>query len=303
MNVSIIIPTRNRQKDVIECLKSISIQSLKPNEIIVVDASDDQRLRHELNKLELAPVNLIYLYDQSGLTHGRNIGVQKATGEIILFLDDDVILEKDYVKEIVNVFKEDTKKEIGGVMGTNSKAHRPRFLSRMVHSLFFLVMDDGNGKIRPSGMPTFCYFNNSVTDVEVLTGYEMNYRREVFDYYQFDENLTGYCWNEDIDFSYRVSKRYRLVFNPFAKLWRKHGGGKFDQRLRKKMIICNHAYLFRKNMPQRLRNKLAFYISLLGMVVKTILLQRSPRGLLGVVDGLIEVFVRGNPSFPRRMVT
>ena len=307
MDISIIIPTKNRQKDLVECLKSIAKQSVKPNEVIIVDASDNQSLRHLLNRLRLIfPMRLVYLYDRSSIPRGRNIGVQEASGEIVMFLDDDVVLEENYFEEIIKAFKDPT---VGGVMGTIRVRPPTSFLARALsrieqvfNFLFFLTMSAGEGKIRPSGMPTFCSLNESVkeaTDVEVLLGYEMAYRRDVFDYYQFDENLSGYSWNEDVDFSYRVSKHFRLVFTPFAKLMHKHGGGKkVDQRPRKRMMICNHAYLFGKNMPQGFRNRSAFYISIVGIIGKTILFRHSFGGLLGTIEGLVDVFIRGNPSFP-----
>ena len=302
LKVSVIIPTRNRQKVIIECIESISMQSIMPNEVIIVDASDDQSLSRELRQVDLAPADLVYLHTEPSTNYQRNIGVQKATGDVIIFLDDDVVLEEDFINEIIKVFEQDEKKEIGGVMGTitNINPQSPRrILSRSLNFFFFLSMISSNGRIRLSGFPAFCIgkLADGLKDVQVLSGCEMAYRREVFEHFHFDEKLTGYCYMDDVDFSYRASGRYRLVFTPFARVQHNQPSEAKDLRLRKKMLICNHVYLFRKNMPQTVKNKVAFYISLLGIIVAA-LAKRNVSALRGVAEGLVEVFLRGNPSFP-----
>ena len=49
-NISIIIPTRNRKQDIIECIDSICSQTLLPDELIIVDSSDTSELNSELKK-------------------------------------------------------------------------------------------------------------------------------------------------------------------------------------------------------------------------------------------------------------
>ena len=49
--------------------------------------------------------------------------------------------------------------------------------------------------------------SKDVRRLEYMNGWFMSYRREVFDKVRFDENLSGYAWKEDIDFSYRVVSR------------------------------------------------------------------------------------------------
>jgi glycosyltransferase involved in cell wall biosynthesis len=51
--ISVIIPTRNRPQDAINCLKSISIQTHPPDEVIIADSSDTEDLKFELDSLSL----------------------------------------------------------------------------------------------------------------------------------------------------------------------------------------------------------------------------------------------------------
>ena len=56
------------------------------------------------------------------------------------------------------------------------------------------------------------------TEVAWLSGCNMSYRKELFDEFSFDERFEGNGWGDDRDFSYRVSRRYRLVATPDARL-------------------------------------------------------------------------------------
>lgn len=104
MEVSVIIPTYNRVKDVDECLDSIILQRILPKEVIIVDDSDNDEIKnlveHRKDKFKEKDIVLRYIRNEKekSLTIARNIGIENATGDTILFLDDDVILDKNYIK-------------------------------------------------------------------------------------------------------------------------------------------------------------------------------------------------------------
>jgi len=79
------------------------------------------------------------------------------------------------------------------------------------------MTDSGKGKLKLSGFPAH-RDDNKLAFVKVLPGGCTAYLKEVFSRYLFDENLTEYAYMEDMDFSYRVSKKYRLLYQPEAKL-------------------------------------------------------------------------------------
>ncbi len=295
-----IICTKNRPIELAECLESIKIQSLKPNEVIIVDDSDNEVSRLVANNFNKSPLYIVYMRGKRHMIASRNLGVKKSSGEIITFLDDDVVLEKDFIQEIATVLEQDEKKTIGAVVGNiTNTAHRRRLL-RMVQSLFFLDQL-GDGKRKPSGASTWPQgIETEVKDVECLSGCCMCFRREIFDQYSFDEN-TGADALDDVDAAYWVSQRYRIVFTPHARLTHKAAPAEYKSSSRlfwkNRIPVCT--YMFRKNMPQTLKNKAAFYLSLLGMVILATPIKRSQIGLLGALEGLAEVFIKGNPSFPK----
>lgn len=93
---SIIIPVYNVEKYLRKCLESVFNQTYKNYEVIVVnDGTKD-------NSMDIAkdyPVKVVNQKNQ-GLSVARNNGVEKATGEYILFLDSDDYIEKGLLKEI-----------------------------------------------------------------------------------------------------------------------------------------------------------------------------------------------------------
>src|SRR5437660_795407 len=120
---SVILCTRNRISDVKNFLHSLVIQTEFPDELIIVDSSDQPINKTEMfekifNEQFFSATQLKYIHSSPGLTYQRNIGISLATKEIIYFFDDDTILEPDYVQHMNKIFAEHP--EFAGGMGTVS---------------------------------------------------------------------------------------------------------------------------------------------------------------------------------------
>jgi len=245
-------------------------QSYLPDEIVIIDASDTQELKSLLAQdTNLWKVRANYFYaDKPGLTRQRNIGVRESHGDIVIFPDDDVVFDKDYVKEIVKVFDMDASKSVGGVTGDIINIKKPARLDQFISYVFCLPMF-ADGRFRLSGFQTYPHGIDKIIEVEYLPGANSAYRREVLDEFDFDENLEGYCYREDVDFSYRVSRKYRNIYTPYAKLTHyRSPTAREKSAMLAKMRVMNHHYLFKKNLPQTAVHRLAFYTSLVGMLVR-----------------------------------
>lgn len=311
LKISIVIATKNRLLDIIKCIESILIQKLLPDEIIIVDASDTQELKSEIEHRVGKKVKKIYIHTKPGTNFQRNIGVEASCGDIIFFLDDDVILDEEFVKEIVKVFKNDKEGKIGGVCGDitnikniNNKNHSImrsmlitiyKIMGRTLSNIFFLLKS-GNGMFRLSGFSTQPYGTNKIVNVEFLPSGLTAFRREVLNEFSWDENLagpSGYCYMDDDDFSYRVSRKYTNIYTPYAKVIHKSSPVARDKRYDvRKLLIKNHRYLFKKNFPQTIQHKFAFYMSIIGLFVLEIMCMmrtRNADGLRGLKDGLLDV--------------
>src|ERR1017187_3931880 len=106
-SISVIIATKDRHHQIATCLDAINSQTCLPKEIIVVDASGDDKVKNEVEKNNPYKTEVKYIHSSPGLTLQRNIGVKAASGELIAFLDDDIVLENDYFERIIPVFAND----------------------------------------------------------------------------------------------------------------------------------------------------------------------------------------------------
>lgn len=281
--VSLLISTKNRLQDLKECIDSVLIQTAKPSEIILVDASDTHESM-EMVKESLMNKGIKLTYYKQEVVAGKirktatwNKVVRSALGDIIIFLDDDVILEKDYIYQILKTYHENTENGIIGVMGRfenprdkeNMQKERPFLYSLKValYKYFLLPHEEGNGFMQPSGFPTYPTLRNNIIPVEVMPTGNMSIKKEVFREFTFDEWFHGYSYQEDDDFSYRVSRKYKFLYTPFAALVHKGSATARDNiETLEAMKVINHYYFFKKNMPKSLKNWLAFIWSECGLL-------------------------------------
>lgn len=91
MNITTVIPVRNRIKFIGRALGSVAAQTFPSNEIIVVDDASTDGTRDFVAKLAKTSSNIkfIPLEKNVGAAEARNIGVRHATGDLIAFLDSD----------------------------------------------------------------------------------------------------------------------------------------------------------------------------------------------------------------------
>jgi len=101
--VSVIIPTKNEEQVIHECLSSVFNQSLKPLEVIIVDgrSTDDT-----LKIARQFPVKVITEVESTSLPKARNLGIEAAKGEVIFIMDADGILDKNCIKNALKYFED-----------------------------------------------------------------------------------------------------------------------------------------------------------------------------------------------------
>lgn len=99
----IVIATRNRPQPLLRCLRSLAAQSVRDIGIIIVDDHGDEPLNEELDRLTKQvefphPPRLIRLPRQSGPAAARNAGVAESSAPYVMFVDDDVVLDRHLVE-------------------------------------------------------------------------------------------------------------------------------------------------------------------------------------------------------------
>jgi len=269
---SFVIATRNRPDFLRDAVESLVAQTVLPEELCIVDSSDEASARKEIEELcASAGIRLDYVHPAArGLTVQRNAGIDRTSGDPVFLIDDDVWLDPDVHEEILAEY-ERWGPELGGVRG--SPVHPPNPAKRTIlwRKLFGMGgwWPEASGRMRGGFFVEGVSASKDVRRLEYMNGWFMSYRREVFDKVRFDEQLSGYAWKEDIDFSYRVVKEgYVLVQTPHARIdHRKSDVERFTPFDHQRMNLANQFYLHRKNMPQTIGNRAALWWALAGMFV------------------------------------
>lgn len=108
IKVSVIVPVYNVEKFIDKCLNSIVNQTLKEIEIIVVnDGSPDNSQKIIDKYVKKYPEKVqSFIKENGGQGSARNLGIEKAKGEYISFVDSDDFVEKDMYKKLYNKAKE-----------------------------------------------------------------------------------------------------------------------------------------------------------------------------------------------------
>lgn len=127
--VSVIICTAHRLKTVAECLDSLTHQSVKNFEVILVDGRLDQQLQPVLvkyqNKLRLKHLKIT----KQNLPYARNHGILYAQHPLIAFIDDDAIATKNWVKNLLSFHRQNKNCLVfGGKVLALEKNYVARFL-------------------------------------------------------------------------------------------------------------------------------------------------------------------------------
>jgi GT2 family glycosyltransferase len=210
--VSVVIPTFNRKNDLLECLTALLNSSYGNIEIIVVDnASTDGT--NEAVKRMFPKVKLIRNKRNEGVTGGRNRGAIEAEGDYILFLDHDMIVDKQMVGELMKIIEADPKVGMAGPIiyyyDEPSKVWAAGTSINMLTGKVDLniLNSDKTGRGEP--------FDVQVLPAAFMVGKEILNKVGLFD----DVFFAVY---EDTDFCFRVREAgYRVLCVPNAKAWHK----------------------------------------------------------------------------------
>jgi GT2 family glycosyltransferase len=273
-DISIVIATYNRSKDLEESLKPI-LKENEINEIIIVDQSNDQRTKN-LNILKNKKIKYIHSKIPS-LTRARNIGVKKSSkkSKIIVFLDDDATIGKKFFESILKIFNKN-KEAIGIGVFVPRPERKFTKSEKIIRNLFFLETGKDN-KMQVTSVYGNCFPErlDKIIEAQWLSGVNMAYRKEVFKKQTFDENLTGYALAEDFDFSYRLWKNHPgcLYLTPESKvIHRISGVGRYPTKKISYVNQINHFYLNFKNFNSNIQEKLIFAWCMLGIGLLRILM-------------------------------
>lgn len=262
---SIVIVNYNGADVVLDCLKSIFNQTYKNYEVIVVDnASGDSSIN--LIKNHFPKVKLIINERNLGFAKACNQGAEAARGEYIAFLNNDTIVDNDWLKQLVIGIGESD--DIGACM---SKIlifnHEPPVINTVGGITHFLGISWSGYFNHPDG-----YEFSQKKEVAFASGAAMLVKKEVTDKVNlFDEDFFMYC--EDTDLSWRMRLAgYRVMYIPESVVWHKYHFSKSKQKFyylernRLSMLFTNYSRrsLFLLLIPAVIFEMAMIFYSLFG---------------------------------------
>jgi len=288
---SIIIPTKYRPEVVERTMGTVFRQSLPPWQVIVVDQSSTEETRARVERQFTAAgaqqwTRLSYLYDPAirGAAAARNRGMDLAEGDTWLFLDDDVLLETDFLKRLLDAYR--LYPHATGVSGVFTN-YRPPSRVHRVWSWIFL-----RGPFHDERQPIYwradLLRNSAPRRVTKFTGALMSFRAEAVRKLRFDENIrkTG---AEDVDFCARLGRDAVLLIAPAARLFheRAPAGRSASHWVQNDLEMAY--YLYKRNWNTSFRDKLCFAWLTVGYAVATTLAcvrRKSFAPWRGIVEGI-----------------
>ncbi len=209
--VSVVIVTKDRKKDLIECVNSYLKSSYNPLEIIVVDNASKPPLITWLPS-KYKEIKVITSEFNVGAAAGRNLGLEQALGKYILFTDDDATCDKDMIAYLVEIFE--TNKGAGIVQPLVYDMHQRNWLQGAGHDI-----DLTTGRILAAGVKVKDIGQyNGLREVP-MCGCVWMVKRKVFDSIgNYDEDY--FIPYEDSDFSIRAREAgFKLYCYSKAKTW------------------------------------------------------------------------------------
>lgn len=304
---AVVICTRNRSEELAQTLESIAAHPPSVDLLLaVIDASDDEERKHTRTIVENFDALPSVHWSHSGvpsLARQRNAALDRlpSSVEIVHFIDDDVTVHANYFDRLSRVL--DTHSEIGGVGGvveepqTTTASDPGETLKR----LFFLSHTQA-GRVLPSGCTTSAQHptsndEGSLRNTEWLSGCSSSYRRSLLQQDRFDEDLRGYAMLEDLDLSYRIHQRTRLVVETEARLTHRRSPRNRLNAERYSHALTVHRRWFVEKHFDDFDSRLAFWWSLVGRFLAIIASSAPHRraALRGLIRGVKAVLRREHP--------
>ncbi|MEH2209815.1 hormogonium polysaccharide biosynthesis glycosyltransferase HpsN [Nostoc sp.] len=216
--VTVVIATYGREEALRDSIVDVLKQDYPNFEVLVVDQTAKHQPEIQAYLEEMAEAGKIkwLRLDWASLPGARNYAVRRASGEIILFIDDDVQLTPGLLAAHTKNYVQNP--EVGAVAG--------RVFDKM-------KLSDSGGDLQieylpPEAMdPGIAWYHidlvHTIKPQQVLTarGCNMSFRREIFTKYglRFDERFGGSAVREESDFCLRVRQTgYKIWYDPEAHL-------------------------------------------------------------------------------------
>jgi GT2 family glycosyltransferase len=293
-----------RPKPLSRLLESLMLQTQAPDEVLIIDGSTDDETELLLQdrpefRIQSSELDSSSLHSSSssklryykvsaahrGLTKQRNYGINRVGEEmeVVAFLDDDTVIEKEYVENLLAAYKSLPDASGIGGLATNENRWKLKENKNYDANYFYVfkdyvVSESARNVLRnklglaslvlPSIMPEYSHgktFSYPLTGdnypVDLLVGMSMSFRKKVVDAIKFSTYFEGYGLYEDAHFSIRALEYGQNYLATSVRLEHHHdAAGRPNKYAYGKMVVRNGWYVWRVRHPKpSFKNKLKWY--------------------------------------------
>jgi GT2 family glycosyltransferase len=267
--VAVVVPTRNRLSDLRNLLRCLEQQNQPIFQMVVVDSSDSLDCQ-ELCKNSKLPIEYIHTTVRSAAIQ-RNMGMEKLQSDIthLAFLDDDVVVDADFLERLIEDLEEKQGVGISGVaLNPEAPSLRgtPKGLVGNFHRLFLLdSIHDGKLLSSAINIPVRNY-HGPIVEVDWLIGCSLWDFRKI-SHLRFESDFKGQSLGEDVIFSFQAGKSGKLFTNPKVVIAHSESPvGRPDSAEFYQMWVKNR-YRLISIMKRGLRGKASFIWSNIGQAL------------------------------------
>lgn len=294
-DVAIVIPTRNRIKDLTVCIESISKQTQLEDvsiEVWIVDDGDvpEDKLAYYRKILTNLPHAEFHYHRKTkpGLWLSRYEALGLINAEIMLNLDDDAELDDSlYIRRLLDTYAADESiVGVGGVAKGNASSIPGRLFGMLTGQ-----MSGSPGRLSASMFAGSLFLwgeKQQIFETDFFHGCNMSFRRSALQDIKPYPWMTSYSIAEDIYLSHLASRYGKLVINPAMKIIHHESPGSRDKAgVVAHATAINHYYLL--NLRKAPMKNYAALIWTLGCLTCKATLKRNFKAVSGYAKGILFV--------------
>ena len=264
--ISVNVLTYNGEKLIGPCLNSVSEQTYPHIEVLIIDNDSKDKSVEKVRETKIKfPIRIIENKENAGFAAGHNQGIRESKGEYVFCLNQDIVLEKDFIEKIVERLEKDER--IGAIQGRLYKIddiNNPR--KEIIDTTGLLMFKNRRVVNRAQGEKEGGQYKES-EEIFGADGAAPIYRRTALEDAKinneyFDESF--FCYKEDIDLSWRMRVLgWKAIYEPRAIGYHLRGAGETATtkiaeiiRQRKKISPFVKLHSFKNQRLMQIKNEL-----------------------------------------------
>jgi GT2 family glycosyltransferase len=277
---SLVIATYQRPEMLATCISMALAQTRPPTEVVVVDGSDSWKSNRTLIQGLTEPAGVPLDYEPAVFRSSsaqRNQGIDRARGDVLFLIDDDALMTPTCAEHVMRVYETDLRNKVVAVGADDANAEDLDLLpvnksdvpppAKKLNVVFdwfkreVFLMNSGaqwvpyDGTFPKHDLPADVR-SLDVETVNLLSGYQMTFRRTVLENERFEPLVRQYATFEYQDLMNRVQRHGAMVVAHRARLHHAEApGGRSHRRVVSATQTINQAWYVRQHSADLIRDR------------------------------------------------